>query len=215
MPCSITVDLVHPASISAAINSQILFIVITTVVQSGRFTTLNMAIKPWVTPPILFQRHPVLKHHTRLAVTMQKPPTHDIQPQPAMGGAVVAGRKEHQAQMFRHRDRLPGRQVVVVFKGFEHLPQVVGINGNDRQVDGQMVAVDIAHQSPAVLLSIDPGSSNVVVDFHNVNPLGFYPVTGFNDSCRYCQNKISCQSGGLFLLMSYINCFLSIKRQDW
>ena len=67
-----------------------------------------MTIKPRITPPVLLQRHPVLKHHARLPVAMQKPPTHDIQPQPAMGSAVMAGREEHQTQMLRLADPLPG-----------------------------------------------------------------------------------------------------------
>ena len=132
-----------------------------------------MTVKSRVSPSIGFKRHPVFRHHTRLAVTMQKPATHNIQPQPAVGDAVVTRRKKHQAQMLRHKNWLPGRQVLIVFKGFEHLTQVVGIDGNGRQVNGQIIPVNITHQGPAILLSIDPGSSYVVVDFHDVNPLGF------------------------------------------
>ena len=52
-----------------------------------------------MTPPIHPQRNPVLTHHPRFAVTVQEPPVLNIQPQPAMGGAVVSGGEEHQAQV--------------------------------------------------------------------------------------------------------------------
>lgn len=78
-----------------------------------------------------------------------------------MRGAVVTRCEEHQAQMLRHRYRPPRVQVVRVFEGFQDVTQVVGIDGDGGQVYLQVVAVDIAHQGPAVLLAVDPRTADV------------------------------------------------------